>query len=211
MKGNAKKVAVFVSVAAIAIFIAVPMASAYDYPNYWWRILVRGEYAFTGSGACTLAPGGFNEKFVPNLPTYAGMGPNFWAGVYTFNYDGTGKMDAHQVYQEGPPTYSAGAANLSWGFTYEMDGAEITFTFIPGTYYLQYTEGPNAPLINVVPPNTVVFDKPWTGHISPDGRTLFVFYGVPMKLIIPEGVLFPGAPMIEGICNGVHQGFKTHY
>ena len=56
MKRNAKKVAVFVSVVAIAIFIAVPMASASD---FWWKILIRGEYTFTGSGACTLAPTGF--------------------------------------------------------------------------------------------------------------------------------------------------------
>ena len=189
------------------MLMAVPMASAHD---FWWRMLIRGEYAFTGSGACTLAPTGFNENFTPKDPGSAWMGPNFWAGVYTFNSNNTGKMEAHQVYHDGPPFYGAGAANLSWEFTYEMDGPEITFTFIPGTYYLEYTEGPNAGL-KVETPNPVVFDHPWTGRISPDGRNLFVFYGVPMKLIIPEGILFPGAPLFELICNGVHQGFKTHY
>ncbi len=128
------------------------------------------------------------------------MGPNFWAGVYTFNSNNKGKMEAHQVYHDGPPTYGAGAANLSWEFTYEMDGPEITFTFIPGTYYGEYLEGPNK---GAILPDTAYFDKPWTGRISPDGMNLFVFYGVPMKLIIADWNL-------EIVCNGVHQGFKTH-
>ena len=132
------------------------------------------------------------------------MGPNFWAGVYTFNYNGKGKMVSHQVYQDGPPAYGAGAANLSWEFTYEMDGPEITFTFIPGTYSLEYTWGPNTVFPKLVPPTPAYFTEPWTGRISPDGRTLFVFYGVPMKLIIPE------FGNLEVVCNGVHQGFKTH-
>lgn len=204
MKRNAKKVALFVSVAAIALLIAIPMASAYDYPNSWWKMLIRGEYAFTGSGACTIAPGGFKDDnpFVPKDPDSASMGPNFWAGVYTFNYNGTGKMEAQQVYQDGPPNYGAGAANLSWEFTYKMDGPDITFTFIPGTYSLEYTLGPNVG--GWLPPlEEVYFDQPWAGRISPDGRTLFVFYGVPTKLIFIRGAF-------EAICNGVHQGFKTH-
>ena len=198
MKG---KIAVFVSVAAIAMFIAVSTASAY---YSWWKMLIRGEYAFTGSGACTLAPGGFKTDFTPNIPDLAWMGPNFWAGVYTFNYDGTGKMVSHQVYQDGPPNYAAGAANLSWEFTYEMDGPEITFTFMTGTYNLEYTLGPNVLSPPPLPPlEYVYFDQPWKGRISPDGRTLFVFYGVPMKLVIPE------LGGIEAVCQAVHQGFKT--
>jgi hypothetical protein len=201
MKGNIKKLAVLASVFAIAMLMAVPMASAHD---FWWKFLIRGEYAFTGSGACTLAPTGFNENFTPKDPGSAWMGPNFWAGVYTFNSNNTGKMEAHQVYHDGPPFYGAGAANLSWEFTYEMDGPEITFTFIPRTYSLEYTLGPNTGVLpKVVPPSLAYFDKPWTGRISPDGRTLFVFYGVPMKLVIPE------LGGIEAVCQAVHQGFKT--
>lgn len=203
MKGNIKKLAVFASVAAIAMFIAVPMASASGY-DFWWKSLIHGEYAFSGSGACTLAPRGFNADFTPKDASLAWIGPNFWAGVYTFNYDGTGKMVSHQVYQDGPPAYAAGAANLSWEFTYEMDGPEITFTFMAGTYNLEYTLGPNVLSPPPLPPlEEVYFDQPWKGRISPDGKTLFVLYGVPMKLIfIPQG--------FEAVCNGVHQGFKTH-
>jgi len=203
MKGNIKKLAVFVMIAGIAMFMAVPTASAND---LWWKMLIHGEYAFTGSGACTLAPGGFDENFKPYNAIYASMGPNFWEGVYTFNYNGKGKMDARQSYQLGPDntpnTYSAGSDLLSWEFEYKMDGPEITFTFIPETYSLEYLEGPNKGL-KLLPPNNAVFDKPWTGRISPDGRNLFVFYGGPAKLEIPEFG-------IELICNAVHQGFKTH-
>jgi hypothetical protein len=206
MKGNFKRLAVFVMIGAIAMFIAVPMASAHD--SWQERMLIHGEYAFSGAGACNLAPGGFDPKFVPYHPDLAGMGPNFWEGVYTFYYNGKGKMESRQLYQNGPNTYDAGRSLLSWEFEYEMDGNEITFTLIPGTYYLEYLEGKNAGF-KVVPPNPVVFDHPWIGRISPDGKNLFVFYGVPMKIIIPPGILGPF--IIEIICNGVHQGFKTHY
>ena len=202
MKENIKKLAVFVILGAVAMFIAVPMASAHD---SWWKMLIRGEYTFTGSGACTLAPTGFNDNFTPKDPALASMGPNFWAGVYTFNSNNKGKMEAHQVYQDGPSAYGAGAANLSWEFTYEMDGPEITFTFIPGTYSLEYTLGPNTVFPKLDPAPLAYFTEPWTGRISPDGRTLFVFYGVPMTLVIPD------LGGIELICQGVHQGFKTHY
>ena len=208
MKG---KIAVFVSVAAIAMFIAVPMASASGY-DFWWKSLIHGEYAFTGSGACTLAPGGFYDNFTPKFPASANMGPNIWEGVYTFKNNGKGKMEARQCYNEGPNAmfpYSSGCVLLSWEFEYQMDGAEITFTFIPGTYYLEYIEGPNVGVIPpMTPPNGVVFEKPWTGRISPDGRNLFVFYGGPFKFDLPAP---PPIGVFGVICNGVHQGFKTGY
>ncbi len=210
MKGNAKKVAVFISVVAIAMFIAIPMASASGYDS-WWKMLILGEYAFTGSGACTSAPGGFKDDFTPTDATVAGpMGPNFWEGFYWFHYNGTGKMETQQCYQDGYPTYAAGCALLSWEFEYEMDGAEITFTLIPGTYYLKYIKGAMAGKGFDVPVGNTVEFKPWTGRISPDGRHLFVFYGGPFKFDLPGP---PGPPfygVVGVICNGVHQGFKTH-
>ena len=186
MKGNAKKVAVFVSVVAIAMFIAVPMASAHD---SWWKMLIRGEYAFTGSGACLIG---------------GSVGPNTWEGVYTFNYNGTGKMEALNRFVEtanpavGGP--AAGSANISWEFTYEMDGPDIIFTYKDGSYRAVYLEGPTKGLTLT----DVDITGTWVGRISSDGRNLFVSFGVPMKLIIND---FGG---LEAVCNGVHQGFKIH-
>ena len=62
MKDNIKKLAVFVMIIALAIFMAVATASA-DRQKY--RKTLHGEYAFTGSGACTLAPTGFNAILSP--------------------------------------------------------------------------------------------------------------------------------------------------
>jgi len=210
MKG---KIAVFVTVAAIAMFIAVSTASAH---GSWWKMLIRGEYAFSGSGTATLAWTGFDadpedaaDDFTPKNPEYAEMGPNVWEGTYTFYLDGKGKMDARQCYNSGVSNYSSGCANISWEFEYEMDGAEITFTFIPGTYALEYTAGPNVGVVPpIIPTSSTEFNQPWTGRISPDGRNLFVFYGGPFKIKVLD---FDFLPDLEIICNGVHQGFKTRY
>ena len=204
MKDNIKKLAVFVMIIALAVFMAVTTASA-DGQKY--RKSLHGEYAFSGSGACTLAPTGFKADFTPEEPGIASMGPNFWEGIYTFNYNGKGKMETQQCYNEGPDAmfpYSSGCANLSWEFEYEMDGGAITFTFIPGTYSLVYTVGLNkGALPPITTPSLTVFDQPWTGRISPDGKNLFVFYGGPFKIKILDFGSF------EAICNTVHQGFKT--
>ena len=206
MKDSIRKLAVFVMIIALAIFMAVATASA-DGQKY--RKTLQGEYAFTGSGAGTLALTGFNENFTPKDSGSAWMGPNFWEGVYTFNRNGTGKMDAQQCYHDGPNApvpYSSGCALLSWEFEYEIYGGAITFTFIPGTYSLVYTVGPNVvfpPIpIDNNPPSLTEFEQPWTGRISPDGKNLFVFYGGPFK---PKIVEFG----LEVICNTVHQGFRT--
>ncbi len=201
MKDDIKKLAVFVMIIALAIFMAVAPAWA-DGQKY--RKTLQGEYAFTGSGACTIAPGGFNDNFTPKNPAIAGMVANFWEGVYTFYRDGTGKMETQQSYNEGPNTpfpYSSGVALLSWEFEYEICGGEITFTFVTDSYYLEWIEGPNKG-VALPPPNGVVF-KPWTGRISPDGKNLFVFYGGPFLIRIKDFGPF------EAICNTVHQGFRT--
>ncbi len=201
MKSSMKKLAVFGMIASVAMFIGAATASAFDRDDHQKGI--HGEYAFTGSGACTLSPLGFNPNFTPVVPTIASMGPNVWEGVYTFNYNGKGKMEARQCYQNGPNTYDSGCALLSWEFKYEMDGTEITFTFIPRTYSLEYIAGPNTIYPKLTPPTLTVFDQPWTGRISPDGKNLSVFYGGPFKIEIKDFG-------IEVICNTVHQGFQTH-
>ena len=86
MKGNIKKLAVFVMIAAIAIFTVVAMASAGP-PFY--RAL-RGQYAATGGGTAILAPLGFGSNLTPNGPPGAYMFQTFSIeGVYTFERDGT--------------------------------------------------------------------------------------------------------------------------
>jgi type 1 fimbria pilin len=62
MKENAKKLAVIVMTAAIAMFIAVSTAAAGPGGSH----LLRGTYHFTGSGNCVISAGGTN-LFTPNL------------------------------------------------------------------------------------------------------------------------------------------------
>ena len=192
MKRNIRKLIVFVMVAAIAMFIAVAMASADDHSG---KKTIKGEYTFSGSGACTLAPGGFYDNFTPKNVALASMGPNTWEGAYTFHYNGTGSIDAINRYMD--TTNSAGSAHIYWEFTYSVQRGKITFTYKPDTYVATYLYGPQAG----VTLSGVTFTESWNGRISPDGENLFVSFGVPMKLIPP----FP----VEIVCNGVHQGFRT--
>ena len=88
MRANIKKLGVFVAIFSIALFTAAT-ASAFDHN---WKA-IHGEYAFIGSGACLFAPGFTDDThFTPTGPST--MGPNTWEGVYTFNRDGTGEMQA---------------------------------------------------------------------------------------------------------------------
>ena len=57
MKGNMKKLVLFVVIATIAIFTVVAMATAGD--NH--QNAIRGQYAATGGGTCFLAHCGFDN------------------------------------------------------------------------------------------------------------------------------------------------------
>jgi hypothetical protein len=57
MKRSMKKLAVFVMIAAIAMFIGAATASAFDRDDY--PKAIRGQYASTGAGTCFTAICGF--------------------------------------------------------------------------------------------------------------------------------------------------------
>ncbi len=90
MKGNIKKLAVFMMIAAIAMFTVVPMASA-DPP---FLPALRGQYGATGGGTSLLAPLGFGSNLIPNGPPGAYVSQTCSVeGVYTFERDGTGSFE----------------------------------------------------------------------------------------------------------------------
>ena len=191
MKTSMKKLTVFVMMAAIALFASAATASAGGQT-------IKGEYAIFGSGACLFAPGFTDDThFIPSSTVGVTVGPNTWEGVYTFYKDGTGEIIALNRFVDTTP--SAGRAQISWKFTYTVDGDKITFTYIPNTYVATWDYGPLAG----VTLTDFVITTPYSGRISPDGKNLFVSFGVPMKLIAP----FPG---LEIVCNGVLQGFRTN-
>ena len=196
MRTSMMKLVVFVVVFSIAIFMTVATALAGSQTIKGRNAVLQGEYAFVGSGACLFAPGFTDDNpFIPTGPST--IGPNTWEGVYTFKRNGTGETQAVNRFVDTAP--SAGLAHIYWRFTYTVDKGKITFTYVPDSYVATWDYGPLAggELTGVA------FTEPYSGRISPDGETLFVSFGVPMKLIPP----FPG---LELVCNGVHQGFKTH-
>ena len=84
---TSKNLAIFVIMAAIALFMAVGMASADNNAN------VTGEYAFTGRVSYILTPSGFNPTtVVPNNPSSVTSNSITCQGIFTFKRDGTGRF-----------------------------------------------------------------------------------------------------------------------
>ena len=206
MKGNIKKLSVFVFITAIAMFITT-MASA-DQKT------IHGEYAFTAPGSCLIAILGFNASLQPiGGPTGPWFtGPVTYDGVLTFNKDGTGSATAtvrvHTLYSQGlgaPP--DAGAGNASWNFTYTVtDSGEFTITYVKGSFELDFTAGPNAP----PSPNSKAYFiiPPWSGVLSPNGKIFSASFGAPsiIEVTSDKANMYPTG--VQEICNFVFQGFQ---
>jgi hypothetical protein len=198
MNGNSKKMTVFLSVTAIAIFGVMAMASAGDRDDNHGGII--GEYAIVGSGACLFGVGGLDPiHFTPASATGSSVGPNTWEGVYRFYRDGHGEFDSLNRFADTTP--SAGLARVSWNFKYKKEEQGRIIFYDIGSYLGNYLYGPLACTPFSTLTGVSFSPNSYEGLISPDGNTLLVSFGVPMKLIPP----FPG---LEIACNGVQQGFK---
>jgi hypothetical protein len=200
MKGNIKKVTVFVIIAAIAMFVAVGMASAADrsFPK-----AMRGVYAAIGNGSCLLAPAGFTEDFTPNFGIGVISVYNR-VGYFTFEQDGTGLASLNgsltnfpYTIPNLPPTQvlsSAASATISWGFKYIVTKKGIiTITQDPDIpFETTFTAGPRKGLTyNVV---GVSFE----GTITPDGKTITLSGGGAPNVTTLYGFGLPpnGAPQV---------------
>jgi hypothetical protein len=147
MKGNIKKLAVLMIVAAMAMFTVVAMASAgqiYVHP-------IIGYYSVTGSGHNFVSTTGFDATYNPNPCPENGNPPfgcatfqdvQIFSGDLTFKKDGTGHFTQYNRGIDMPP----GAFNMKQGdydFIYTKT-SERTFTYQlkPGTYMtVQFTAG----------------------------------------------------------------------
>ena len=204
MKGNIKKLVVFVSMAAIAMLVTA-MASADDHAG---KKAIRGKYASTGSGSTFLAPLGFTN-LIPNGPPGAYIFQAFSGeGVYIFERDGTGSFEG--INHIGtlsfvspnptppPPTItnpsSAGAQHVSFLFHYTMtDDGKITITADPGTQNNEWISGPSTGKIYHLD------GLSRTGFITPDHKTITLTGGAPsvLSFIAPFGDLPPTAQLIN--------------
>jgi len=137
MKGYIEKPAVLVIIAAIAMFMAVVMASADD---HHWKI--HGKYAVTGSGNNLVSTTGFDKNYNPNsCPTPA---PPFGClvfqdiqilqGDFILNTDGTGTFTELNRGIDTPPlSYNIKVGTYEFIYTKTTE-QRFTYKLKPGTY-----------------------------------------------------------------------------
>lgn len=194
MKGNIKKLAVFVVIVAIAMFMVVGMASAGDNNSK-----VTGEYAVTGGMSCMYTAFGFNDNLTPTVPASLGYNSITFQGISTFNPNGTGRFDSTGVELDplvpSPYTPRAGAFHFSFTFTYDVaDDDTITINADENSFQVTYNTGPNTGL-------TFTCDKySLSGMVSAGYKTLTL--GSPTTLI--QTLTFHLSPplVLKMICNG---------
>ena len=163
---------------------------------------LKGEYGFTGTAACLVAPGSApgpgnptpgvalpNSGFDPALHPIVGatsFSRSFSVeGIRTFNGDGTGTVKGTTVgitvrptpgptgYPSFPP--SAGSSDFSFSFTYTVDGdGGWTSVMVPGSFTSTHLTGPRTGQTS-----TVDAIPPVSGMISHDGKTLIVAHLTP--------------------------------
>jgi len=175
MKGNIKKLAVFVVIATITTFISATMASAADHK----KKAFHGEYAATSVGMCLGTS--------PMIPDVVFTNSLTQQSIYTFNSDGTGTVEGTHFGITFPPNQSTALRDMSWEFTYEVtqDG---TITFVgegiwkfPGTDDIAYTSS--------------AFSE--SGKLSGDRKT------ITLGPVTPEATVltFPSGFVFEVTCN----------
>lgn len=196
MKDNIKKLAVFVMIIALAIFMAVSPAWAGG------RQTIQGEYAVVGSAQCAMSSPGINpETLLPEGGGSLSSSPvNFYNGTYKFSHNGWGSASlTGKGFNNGPPPdfFVGGWVQLlEFEFNYTVEDGEITFTTIQGTDASTTIAGQG-------PPPLYLSSGPQKGNISPDGKTLLIHCGAPVIINI-EGLPFP----VEAICNMSLNGFR---
>ena len=150
MKGNIKKLAVFVIIAEVAMFTAVAIAWDNDHHDHHCQNAIWGQYALEAAATCMIAPLGFNADLTP-INGVGIISTQYRQGTFTFNKDGTGSATANAsgiglpfTGPNGPVPPAPYAATIELDFTYTLDDdGMIIVTQVPGTYFVTYTSGPN--------------------------------------------------------------------
>lgn len=172
MKANIKRLAVFVIIAAIAMFIVVGIASAANQ-----HFATQRHYAYTGAGNCLISPTGFTN-YVPNDPKQAFSSLVVVEGVITLERNGSGSIQNVTRFLDLPGVINI--ANEKWTFMYKpTDSNGFTIYSNEGSYIeLDWTAGPNA-----TPPTSpmyFVFDGSCDGVVSRSGDTVTITCGQPL-------------------------------
>ena len=193
MKDNIKKLAVFVMIIALAIFMAVATASA---DGQKWKHGIEGDYAVTGTNSCVIATNGFihidpinDTLLIPNGDWQTVQG--YILGIFTFHHDGSGQfrsrmMVSLQFTPTAPSPPLLIESHFDYNFTYKVTGdGVISFHVLP------CAGGPGS----------WSNDGPHDGVISPDGQSLIVYCGSPPVLLNQCTNPDPRDPNDPGSCS----------
>ncbi len=166
-----KKLAVFVMIAAMAMFIPGPMATADDHEGKPTHHGIEGVYAVTGFSSCTTSL----------------LYPGIFEADYTFRHDGTGSAEG---FNRGINPTGGGFSTFTADFTYEVTHeGRITFDY----------HGVGNKVVKTNPvTNEVLWEVTWDrgpgrGVISPDHKTITITCGPPVVLKVIESTN-PGLP-----------------
>jgi hypothetical protein len=183
MKGNMKKLAVFVIIAAITMFMAVGMAPAKSPIPH----ALRGTYAATQMISSIFSIAGFDPNLLTPIqcttppfpicmPVSVSLGQR--QGVFKFENDGTGSatLDASAI-NVSPPSGVTQTITFDFAYAVTEDGM-ITITGVPGTWFITYNSGPNKGA--TIESEGLVF----TGPISPDGKIINLVSGSHFSTLI---------------------------
>ena len=198
-----KKLVVIAVIAAMAAVSPVALASAQDHAGR----MIRGTYAFTGSGHCVISTTGFDAQYQPN------PGPGAlvftilqtWEGDYTFDGHGSGSLRA-SFHGVDLPSFAVGSlANVSWEFTYAMTDHNRFQTYLaPGTYdKVEDAAG-------IKPVNYYDIVGAWNGVVARNGESIHITGGPPLKHILCD----PSQPpcvrtSVEAFCSESHVGIRV--
>jgi hypothetical protein len=140
------KLQLFLPACAVSLLMAYGNSAAAAPPA------LKGDYAFSGQGACLVSPSGFNSSLT--TPKGAKVFSDSFSthGVRTFDGKGTGTVDGTGVSITPPPTPglpglaflpSAGSFSFKYQITYKIatDGT-ITTQLVPKTYLQIFLTGP---------------------------------------------------------------------
>jgi hypothetical protein len=211
MKGNSKKLAVFVMIAAITMFSAAAIA--------WDRThLIQGDYAVTGFNNCLFAFNGFSESagtfYIPS-------GDPLWQNAFgaleaimTFDGHGNGSykgwIHSNWVGAKTPPgPEQASLSQVNIKFKYKVgEGGQITFITQDCDYVLC------GPVVGGTCQGLPTYFRipNYYGVISPDGMNINITLGPPILHTIlvgcpnrQEAVPLP----LQVSCNNMFTGFKV--
>ena len=200
MKGNIKKLAVFVIVAAIAMFVAVGTALAFPVP---FHHSIRGEYGSTTECTCMIAPFGFNADLTP-INNAGLVAIHNRKAIFTFEKDGTGSVTGNgsqislsYVGPNGPVPPNPSSYTFSFDFTYTVTGdGKVTITQ-EGAASVITTSGPNKGL-------TYQSESPsLEGIITPDNKIITTFLDASDLGTLSGPNLPPVSPNVSCTCISV--------